>query len=172
MTEWRPTERSRHGGVDRIPLPVPVGGLLLCGKHFVGPDVEGALEVSGATTVVCLTEAHELEDRYPAYVEWLRSGGRAVWHPIPDLHVSTGEEMRALVDELRDRILAGETLLVHCGAGIGRAGTVAAALLLAFGLDLEAAEATVAAHRPMAGPEAGPQHEFLRSMAGEASSDG
>ena len=51
---------------------------------------------------------------------------------------------------------AGDGLLVHCGAGIGRAGTVAVALLVDMGVPLEDALAHVAAHRPMAGPEAGP----------------
>jgi protein-tyrosine phosphatase len=167
VTDWRPGERSRHGGVDRIPLPVAAGGMWLCGKHFVGPDVGAALEQTGASAVVCLNEAHELEGRYPEYVAWLRADPRAIWHPIPDLHAPATEDARLLALDLRDRIEAGEVLLVHCGAGIGRAGTLAAAVLLAFGVDLDTAVATVAAHRPMAGPEAGAQQELLAALATE-----
>jgi protein-tyrosine phosphatase len=55
-------------------------------------------------------------------------------------------------------------VLLHCGAGIGRAGTVAAGLLMALGTPMDAALATVAAHRPMAGPEAGGQVELLEAL--------
>jgi protein-tyrosine phosphatase len=162
--DW-PPERSRHGGADRVPLPVDQGGLWLCGKHFIGPDVEEALRATGATVVVCLNEAAELAERYPAYVTWLRSDPRAIWHPIPDLHAPDIGSAIALLRQLRDRIEEGETLLVHCGAGIGRAGTVAAGILLTLGAALDEALAIVAASRPMAGPEAGAQRELLEAIA-------
>jgi protein-tyrosine phosphatase len=164
VTDW-PPERSRHGGADEIPLPRERGGLWLCGKHFVGPDVEAALRATGATHVVCLNERSELEDRYPRYLEWLSADARAIWHPIPDLHAPHIDDARQLVRELRERVDAGETLLVHCGAGIGRAGTIAAALLISMGVPLDEALATVAAHRPMAGPEAGAQRDLLAALA-------
>jgi protein-tyrosine phosphatase len=161
------SDRSRHGGVDEIPLPTAEGRLWLCGKHFVGPDVEDAVRQVGADTVVCLNEAHELEARYPEYVHWLRTNrdARAVWSPVPDLHAPDLETAVALVELLRSRLRDGESLLVHCGAGFGRAGTIAAALLLRLGLPLDVAVDTVARHRPMAGPEAGVQRELLESLA-------
>ena len=160
-----PSGRSLHGGVDRVPLPERPGGLWLCGKHFVGPDPEAALAEVGATGVVCLCEAFELTDRYPAYVGWLRADPRAVWFPVPDLHAPGAEDAAALAEQLDRRLAAGETLLVHCGAGIGRAGTVAAAVLLQAGRSLEKALATVAAARPMAGPEVGAQAELLVELS-------
>ena len=169
MIDWQ-RERSRNGGADRIPLPVDVGGLWLCGKHFIGPDPEEALRKTGATTVVCLSQAPELADRYPQYVEWLTTNqpGRAVWFPVPDLHAPDIDAAVAFVRTLHDRIESGEVLLVHCGAGIGRAGTIAAAMLITMGLSLEDAVSTVAAKRPMAGPEAGAQRELLEALAASA----
>lgn len=159
--------RSRHGGVDEIPLPDGPGRLWLCGKHFVGPDPERALAAVGATTIVCLNERFELVDRYPEYVDWLERNrpARAVWHPVPDLHAPGVDEARAILAGLRDRIARGETLLVHCGAGIGRTGTLATALLVTMGVPLDEAATRVAAHRPMAGPEAGAQTELLHAIA-------
>ena len=55
---WRPTERSRHGGADQIPLPQVDGSPWRRGTHVVGPDPESALRTTATTTVVCLPERH------------------------------------------------------------------------------------------------------------------
>ena len=119
-----------------------------------------------ATTVVCLNQRAELEVRYPHYVEWLQNQTpqRVVWFPIPDLDAPPIDAFTALLGDLHGRIVRGDTLLVHCGAGIGRAGTTAAALLMAMGFERERAVAHVGAHRPMAGPEAGAQRELLEAF--------
>lgn len=161
---WR-SERSRTGGVDRVPVPGVDGELWLCGKHFVGPDVEAAVRRVGADVVLCLNEHHELADRYPAYVRWLRTDERAWWVPVPDLHAPPLDEAVELIGSLVGHLRAGRTVLAHCGAGIGRAGTVAAAVLVALGAPVDDAVATVAANRPLAGPEAGAQEALLRALA-------
>jgi protein-tyrosine phosphatase len=162
-----PRGRSLHGGVDEIPLPSAGGRLWLCGKHFIGPDPEAALLAVGATVAVCLNQAAELVDRYPGYLAWLEANRpeRAVWHPIPDLHAPGVPETLDLLADLRTRLESGRTLLMHCGAGIGRAGTMAAALLITMGLPLSDATALVGTHRPMAGPEAGAQLQLLQALA-------
>jgi protein-tyrosine phosphatase len=144
-----------------------VGRLFLCGKHFVGPDPEAAMARVGATVVVCLSETAELADRYPDYLAWLRAHQpvRALWFPIPDLHAPEMGDAAPMLEQLRARLDDGETLLLHCGAGIGRAGTVAAALLITMGGELEDALATVAASRPTAGPEVGAQAALLVALA-------
>jgi protein-tyrosine phosphatase len=164
MSVWT-SDRSRDGGVDELSLPEGPGRLWLCGKHAVAPDPEALLERLGATIIVALNEVHELDDRYPDYVAWLRSSGKAVWHPVPDLHAPSLDEMLALVDELRRRIQTGDHLVLHCGAGIGRAGTIAAALLMRTGRSHDEALARVASSRPMAGPEAGAQRDLLIALA-------
>lgn len=161
-------ERGRDGGLDTVPLPPTCpGGLSLCGKHAIGPDHVGALQRCGGTTVVCLVEEHELHERYPEYVTWLRAnnGREAVWFPIHDLHAPSLPAARVLLDDLLGRLAAGEHLLVHCGAGIGRAGTVAVCLLIELGLERDAALAAVAAARPMAGPEVGAQRDLVDMVA-------
>lgn len=164
VSHWR-SERSRNGGVDRIPVPGVEGQLWLCGKHFVGPDVDAAVRRVGADVVLCLNERHELEDRYPDYVRWLRADPRAWWVPVPDLHAPEVTAAESLVADLRAHLVAGRTVLAHCGAGIGRAGTVAAAVLVTGGAAVAEAVAVVAASRPTAGPEAGTQLELLHALA-------
>ncbi len=162
-----PRHRSRDGGIDVIPLPQVEGALWLCGKHVTGPDPEAALARVGATTIVCLNERHELEDRYPEYVAWLAAhrDERAVWFPIPDLHAPALDQVLPLLDELRRRLDCGEGLLMHCGAGIGRAGTVAACLLMTMDTDAGEALDVVGRHRPMAGPEAGAQSDLIAALS-------
>ena len=166
MGDW-PTERARHGGVDELPVPDVPGRLLLCGKHYVGPDPQTAMAESGADVVVCLCEAAELAGRYDGYVAWLRAadGDAALHRPVPDFHVPTPEALHALLDDIDARLEAGETVLLHCGAGIGRTGTVAAAVLLRHGVALDDALDVVRTSRPMAGPEVGAQRDALEALA-------
>lgn len=171
--DW-PRGRARDGGVDEVPVAgVGRGGLFLCGKHAVAPDPEALLARVGATTIVCLNERFELESRYPEFVEWLAANApaRAVHHPIADLSAPDLAALTALVDDLHARLVAGERLVVSCGAGIGRAGTVATAVLVRAGASLGDALATVRAHRPMAGPESGPQTEVLEAFERSRVSD-
>jgi protein-tyrosine phosphatase len=153
--------------VDEIPLPTGAGRLWLCGKHVVGPDPEALLTALGATTIACLTQRHELDDRYPNYVTWLEhhDGGRAVWFPVPDLHAPPVELVRPFVAEIARRLNDGERIVMHCAAGVGRSGTVATCVLMALGIEMEEALRLVAAHRPMAGPEVGAQRELVVAFA-------
>ena len=164
--EWRPSERSLNGGVDEIPLPGVTGRLFLCGKHFIAPDPEAALARVSADAAVCLNERAELWSRYPDYVDWLDTNGpRVLWLPIPDLHVPPVDEVETFVAELHGRVARGETLLMHCGAGVGRAGTLAAALLMSLGTPLGEALATVGAHRRTAGPQTAAQRDLLDDLS-------
>lgn len=162
------SRRQRDGGIDLIRLPAGVPGRLwLCGKHAIGPDHDALVaEVGGSATVVCLTERHELADRYPGYLAWLDDpGSPARWFPIHDLHAPDPETMERFVGELVELLRAGETLVVHCGAGKGRAGTTAVCVLLALGMSLADALDHVATARPGAGPEVGVQHQLVHDLA-------
>lgn len=155
------------GGIHEIPLPPPTPGRLwLCGKHAIGPDPEALIQRIGADAVVCLNEEHELAERYPGYVRWLRAQPpeRALWVPIPDLHAPTLDQFTPVLTDIVDRVAAGRGLIVHCGAGIGRAGTTAVAVLVSLAVPLDEALAHVRRHRPAAGPEAGTQLELVRVL--------
>ena len=165
---------STDGGIHRIPLPDVSGELWLCGKHHIGPDVEAVRARVAGATVVCLTQRHELTDRYPDYVRWLDEhvGTRAVWFPIHDLSAPDADRARPFIGDLVTRLRGGERLIVHCAAGIGRAGTVAVAVCVLLGLPVDVALAHVRAHRPLAGPEAGTQLELIHQLAAGTSGDG
>ena len=72
--------------------------------------------------------------------------------------------MAGIVAGVRGRLDDGD-VIVHCGAGMGRAGTIAVGVLVAAGLDAGTALTRVAAARPGAGPESGPQADLVAAWA-------
>jgi len=161
---------TTDGGIHRIPLPINTGSLWLCGKHYIAPQVENVCESVGDPIVVCLTHRHELVGRYDSYVTWLEThrGQRAWWHPIDDLHALPIEEAYNLITRISSELQNDRNIIVHCAAGIGRAGTTAVGVLMMCGMETEEAIAHVRAHRPLAGPEAGAQYELVRALADRA----
>lgn len=159
---------NTDGGIHRIPLPERGGGLWLCGKHYVAPRPDEVRAAHGIDTVVCLVRRHELEDRYDDYVRWLDSADArtAVWHPIDDMTYPPVDDVIDFLDDLVARTRTGATVLVHCAAGIGRAGTTAVSMLMMMGMDASDAIAHVAAHRPGSGPQTLGQSAFVQELAG------
>lgn len=158
---------TTDGGIHNIPLPITTGGLWLCGKHYIAPRVEEVRLELGGPTIVCLTQRHELEDRYDTYITWLEAhrDTAAVWFPIHDLNAPSLEEGITLLERVVDGLHNNERFVIHCAAGIGRAGTIAVGVLMMLGMDSEFATSHVRAHRPMAGPEARSQRDFISSLA-------
>ena len=166
MMEPVPHGFNTDGGIHEIPLDATVGRLWLCGKHHIGPDVEAVRARHDIHTVVCLVEEHELAGRYDDYIEWLRAheGRGALWYPIHDLTYPDIDIAGPFVDTVTGIVRDTGNVLVHCAAGIGRAGTTAVAVLMNLGMWIDDAVAHVRMHRPMAGPETGMQTEFAMQL--------
>ncbi|WP_119419676.1 phosphatase domain-containing protein [Desertibaculum subflavum] len=114
-------------------------------------DVQ-AIQRWGASTLICLLERHEIEllrvTNLKKAVEAadirfmhlpIRDGG------IPD-HTFEGS-WKSVCPTLHDEIESGGSILVHCRGGLGRAGLVAARLLIEFGMAPAAAMRAVRAVR-------------------------
>jgi protein-tyrosine phosphatase len=124
-------------------------GRLLAGKYPGAADTARAratvaqLILSGVTLFVDLTEEAELD----AYAHLADGRARHVRMPIPDMDVTTPEQMRRtldLIDREHDR---RGVAYVHCWGGAGRTGTVVGCWLVRHGLNGESALQRIAALR-------------------------
>lgn len=107
----------------------------------------------GAGAVVTLVEAHELVDLRVERLgeEVARRGMRWLHLPIVDVSTPDGDFERQWVaagDELRGLLRRRCDVVVHCRGGLGRAGTIAARLLVELGMAPAAAIVAVRAARP------------------------
>jgi len=155
-------------------------GLTICpGKK--GPAVFGhawdrdletdvaALRAWGAAAVVTLVEPDELRDLGAEGLgDVVRKSGMA-WHhlPVPDLGVPDQGSLAAWPEisrALHRRLDAGQKVVVHCRGGLGRAGTMAALLLIERGDTAARAMERIRAARQNA-IETAAQERFLAERA-------
>jgi protein-tyrosine phosphatase len=100
----------------------------------------------GATDLVTLVEQHELRRLQMLALPQRAAAHGLTWHhlPIVDVDIPQRRFLKAwpaLSAALVGRLGQGGRVVVHCRGGIGRAGTVAAMLLMDSGAAADAAEA-------------------------------
>lgn len=82
--------------------------------------------------------------------------------PVLDDHAPTLEQLQTGVGFISDEIACSGAVYVHCGSGIGRAATMAAAYLISIGLSQEQAWAQIRAVRPFIRPTAAQLEQIER----------
>lgn len=164
----RPTPRTSYTHPLQIPSVTPGEGLGRVGISFcpgkwqadamtgawardLAADLDAVAEW-GAIAVVTLVEAHELVAlRVENMGAAVAARGMRWFHlPIPDVMAPGPAFEVAWADAgsvLRSILRGGGDVFVHCKGGLGRAGTVAARLLVELGVDPEQAIADVRAAR-------------------------
>ncbi len=113
---------------------LPAAGRLICGPRPSRPFRAGlaALVDARVSTIACLLDDHEMPAELVAAYD--TSALTILRYAIADFgRPADAGGLAAFVNDLLDRLRGGETIYLHCLAGIGRTGTVLACLLKTAG---------------------------------------
>ena len=142
---------------------LPAAGRLICGPRPSRPFRAGlaALVDAGVSTIACLLDDHEMAELAAAYDT---SALTILRYAIPDFgRPADAGGLAAFVNDLLDRLRRGETIYLHCRAGIGRTGTVLACLLKTAGAAGDPVELVRTIYDPRA-LETEQQQRFARAF--------
>jgi len=126
---------------------------------------------SGISVVVSLLTSDEMKDLdLTDEAERCRvSNISFISLPIEDLGVPASREDALNVVTAIERLLVeGHNVVIHCRGGIGRSGLLGASLLVASGIEPEAALQRVSAARGFSVPETPEQKQWVRDFADAA----
>ena len=128
-------------------LPRPHGntywlwaGHILTGEHPAKNGLEQLPEklqlfaLAGITHFIDLTSPADSVKPYQPM-----AGAVRINHPITDFGVPSPQQMQSILHSIQSALNQGGKIYLHCKAGIGRTGTVAATWLTEQGLDNEQA---------------------------------
>ncbi len=134
----------------------------------LGLDLD-TIKAWGASTIITLIEPHEIralkvgsigKETWSRGMDWLHMPITDVSAPDHRFEAGWKEQGPRLIAAIRD----GRRVLVHCKGGLGRAGTVAALMLVELGLEPQAAITAVRKARKGA-VETPEQEAFIRTHA-------
>ena len=144
-------------------IDVPGGGTLglthcpgRCGGTYGTRDLSAdlaAIEAWDARLLITLIEADEFARLgVPGFAVAVQQRG-FTWHhvPIPDfgvLGMAALSAWRGAAPDVVATLSRGESFVLHCAAGLGRTGTIAAKILTERGLSADAAIAHIREKRP------------------------
>ena len=183
MSKKMYTSESHPLRIDAIPVGEQGGliGMTLCpGKYqhnAISGDWNRSLELDvaalrqwGASLVISLIEDAEFSElRVEKLPDMLREANVEWMHmPIVDYAAPNLEfdlRWETLGPQLQARLNQGERILVHCKGGLGRAGTIAAKLLIERGISVDEAMQLVRKARSPEAIQTTEQEQYLHRLA-------
>lgn len=135
----------------QVKLPDTIQGNLylhsILGRYESLDSAIQEIDGSGISLVVSLVSDKELEDKSPDFAEAIANeafGAKRMSFPIEDYGVPSDRMgFLSLSHDMAKSLEAGQGILVHYGAGIGRTGTLAASVIMSLGIDPEIAKRLV-----------------------------
>ena len=135
--------------------------------HTLAHDLD-VMEGAGIAHVVCLQEASELrwmDDTIAARRAAIEARGMRFTHePVEDFDAPTFSQAQRIIALLQGEFEQGRRVSVHCQAGLGRAGTIAACALVHDGMSAADAIATTRYYRHGA-IQSEAQEAFIKTFA-------
>ncbi|MBB5206099.1 atypical dual specificity phosphatase [Inhella inkyongensis] len=135
-----------------LPLPVGLPGRLwlhsMPGRLEPWAQFEALAAQAGLSRIVCLTPWDEIDRLAPAYGRAIHAQPPWHWQHLPMQDFGLHSDAQSYADGVGQIVAAlrqGESVLLHCAAGIGRTGSTAACVLKSLGLSADAALAQVRA---------------------------
>ena len=158
--------------------PGRVGLTFAPGKHQPGGssgawvrdlelDLKRLRTVHGAQHLVCLLEDHELVKLAIADLAQRATAHGLEFHRLPIQDGSIPAEpgaVRALAERICSWAAAGQTAVIHCMGGLGRAGTIGGCVLRTAGLDAPATFAALREARGVRCPETNEQRLYVQQF--------
>jgi len=155
----------------QVPLNNTLKGKLylhsMLGRYEAWDEILKALQDHNIRKVICLTSFEEIERLSPNYAEAIQAGElpfKLLTTAITDFGIPEDEiAFFTHIKDVAEVLEKGESVLVHCAAGIGRTGMFASCLLQALGSNEEEAIATIKAAG--SGPETKEQRDLVTRFA-------
>ena len=132
------------------------------------PLKESLDELVRCATLVVLTSDEEITEKSPEYGRWLATrrldaSPKVLRYSVRDFGVPADVAgFVSLAKQVGVQLVAGEEVVVHCAAGIGRTGTFAACVLVLLGLAED--EALQRVRVTGSGPETEAQQTLVHSL--------
>lgn len=148
-------------GVRLAIMPRPRSG------EWLDDEINGWMRL-GVQTVVSLLEPQEVRDLDLANEEALciASSVKFISFPIPDRGVPNNVfEFAGLVATIERSLRSGESVAIHCRAGIGRSGLLGACVLGTFGIESNTAFGMLSRARGVTVPDTDAQATWVREYA-------
>ena len=137
------------------------------GGEWLDDEIESWRREGIATVFSFLTTQEEVDLDITAEASTVRAHGMTFWsfpivdRQVPDSESSLAQALRNLETELE----AGRNVVLHCRQGVGRAGLVAACLLVMSGIEPAVAVQRLSAARGVEVPETPEQRLWIDQYA-------